>query len=63
MKPSSDSGAVYRSSFGLKQQIAGALFSDYHSPIVEWMKAHDHRLRVGGLEFFLAREFGFCYVF
>lgn len=61
MMSSSDSGAVYRSSFGLKQQIARALLTDYHSPIVEWMKAHDHCLKVGPLELFLAREFGFCY--
>lgn len=61
MASNSDSGAVYRSSLGLKQQIAGALLTDYHSPIVEWMKTHEYCLRVGPLELFLAREFGFCY--
>jgi len=51
----------FRKGFGLKQDIQGLLDADYHSDIVEGIKAHGNRLSVGGLTFRLAREFGFCY--
>jgi 4-hydroxy-3-methylbut-2-en-1-yl diphosphate reductase len=51
----------FRKGFGLKSAIAGRLTSDYHSAVVEALRANDYRLRVGPLTFRLAREFGFCY--
>ncbi|HEV7366492.1 MAG TPA: 4-hydroxy-3-methylbut-2-enyl diphosphate reductase [Gemmatimonadales bacterium] len=51
----------FRKGFGLKGEIAGRLTADYHSGIVESLKANDYRLQVGRLTFRLAREFGFCY--
>ena len=51
----------FRKGFGLKQAVAGALSSDYHSRLVEQVRGSDYELSVGGLTFRLAREFGFCY--
>jgi len=51
----------FRKGFGLKSEIAGRLTADYHSSIVEVLKANEYQLRVGPLTFRLAREFGFCY--
>ena len=51
----------YRKGFGLKQEIEGALSADYHSRLVEYIRSHDYRLEAGGIEFRLAKEFGFCY--
>lgn len=51
----------YRKGFGLKQEIQGSLTADYHSNVVEAIRANDYMLEVGQLTFRLAREFGFCY--
>ena len=51
----------FRKGFGLKNQIAGRLTADYHSAVVEALRANGYRLAVGPLTFRLAREFGFCY--
>jgi 4-hydroxy-3-methylbut-2-enyl diphosphate reductase len=51
----------FRKGFGLKSEIAGRLTADYHSAVVEVLRANDYSLRVGSLTFRLAREFGFCY--
>jgi 4-hydroxy-3-methylbut-2-enyl diphosphate reductase len=51
----------FRKGFGLKNEIAGRLTADYHSAVVEALRASDYRLGVGPLTFRLAREFGFCY--
>jgi 4-hydroxy-3-methylbut-2-enyl diphosphate reductase len=51
----------FRKGFGLKSAIEGALTADYHSRLVDAVRAADHTLRVGDLTFRLAREFGFCY--
>ena len=51
----------FRRGFGLKGAIEGQLSADYHSGVVEVLRANDHALRVGPLTFRLAREFGFCY--
>lgn len=51
----------YKASLGMRDVIAPAIAEDYHSAIVDWMKAHDYRLEVGGLTFHLAKSFGFCY--
>jgi len=51
----------FRKGFGLKGEIAGRLTADYHSAIVESLKANQYHLQMGPLTFRLAREFGFCY--
>ena len=51
----------FRRGFGLKAEIEGQLTADYHSAVVEALRASDYRLDVGPLTFRLAREFGFCY--
>ena len=51
----------FRKGFGLKGAIEGQLSADYHSGVVEAMRAGDYTLRAGSLTFRLAREFGFCY--
>jgi 4-hydroxy-3-methylbut-2-en-1-yl diphosphate reductase len=51
----------FRRGFGLKGHIEGALAADYHSRVVDKIRAQDYVLAVGDLTFKLAREFGFCY--
>ncbi|MEO7138302.1 MAG: 4-hydroxy-3-methylbut-2-enyl diphosphate reductase, partial [Gemmatimonadales bacterium] len=51
----------FRKGFGLKSEIASRLTADYHSGVVEALRASNYRLEVGPLTFRLAREFGFCY--
>jgi 4-hydroxy-3-methylbut-2-enyl diphosphate reductase len=51
----------FRKGFGLRAIIEGQIAGDYHSGLVETMRANDFRLDVGRLSFRLAREFGFCY--
>jgi 4-hydroxy-3-methylbut-2-enyl diphosphate reductase len=51
----------FRRGFGLKAEIEGQLAADYHSTVVEALRANQYRLTVGALTFRLAREFGFCY--
>ncbi|HET7468322.1 MAG TPA: 4-hydroxy-3-methylbut-2-enyl diphosphate reductase [Gemmatimonadales bacterium] len=51
----------FRRGFGLKAEIEGQLTADYHSTVVEALRARAYQLTVGPLTFRLAREFGFCY--
>ncbi len=51
----------FRRGFGLKTEIEGQLTADYHSTVVEALRANQYRLDAGPLTFRLAREFGFCY--
>jgi len=51
----------FRKGFGLKSAIESQRTQDYHSGVVELLRANDYRLVVGPLTFRLAREFGFCY--
>ena len=51
----------FRKGFGLKGAIEGALTADYHSRVVDAIRAAGYALRVGDLTFKLAGEFGFCY--
>jgi len=50
----------FRKGFGLKDAIQGEL-EQYHSALVNELRARDHVLAVGGVMVRLAREFGFCY--
>ncbi|MGE5803651.1 MAG: 4-hydroxy-3-methylbut-2-enyl diphosphate reductase [Gemmatimonadota bacterium] len=51
----------FRKGFGLKGAIEGALTADYHSRVVDAIRASGYTLDVGDLTFRLAGEFGFCY--
>ncbi|HEY7637878.1 MAG TPA: 4-hydroxy-3-methylbut-2-enyl diphosphate reductase [Gemmatimonadales bacterium] len=51
----------FRRGFGLKAEIEARLVADYHSTVVEALRANQYRLTVGPLTFRLAKEFGFCY--
>jgi 4-hydroxy-3-methylbut-2-enyl diphosphate reductase len=52
---------VFRKGLDLKRAVAGMLADNYHSAIVEKIKAEDFTYRAGRLTVHLAREFGFCY--
>ncbi len=51
----------FRRGFGLKPEIDGQLAADYHSTVVDAMRAGGNQLVAGRLTFRLAKEFGFCY--
>jgi 4-hydroxy-3-methylbut-2-enyl diphosphate reductase len=52
---------IFRKGLDLKHAVAGMLAENYHSDLVERIKADDFVLRHGRLTLHLAREFGFCY--
>jgi 4-hydroxy-3-methylbut-2-en-1-yl diphosphate reductase len=52
---------IFRKGLDLKDAVAGALAQDYHSALIEEIKANDFRYTAGRLTVHLAREFGFCY--
>jgi 4-hydroxy-3-methylbut-2-en-1-yl diphosphate reductase len=52
---------IFRKGFSLKHEVAGSLAADYHSALVQRIKADDFSYRSGRLTVHLAREFGFCY--
>ena len=45
----------------MKHAVAGMLAENYHSGLVEQIKANDFTYQTGRLTVHLAREFGFCY--
>lgn len=51
----------FRKGFGLKQAIEGQRVADYHSAVIDALRAQGNQLLTGGLTFRLAKEFGFCY--
>jgi 4-hydroxy-3-methylbut-2-en-1-yl diphosphate reductase len=52
---------IFRKGLDLKHAVAGMLAENYHSAIVDQIKANDFTYRAGRLTVHLAREFGFCY--
>jgi 4-hydroxy-3-methylbut-2-enyl diphosphate reductase len=52
---------VFRKGLDLKEAVAAELNQNYHSDLVEQIKAGDFEYREGRLTIYLAREFGFCY--
>jgi 4-hydroxy-3-methylbut-2-en-1-yl diphosphate reductase len=52
---------IFRKGLDLKNAVAGMLADNYHSAIIEQIKADDFTFRSGRLTVHLAREFGFCY--
>ena len=51
----------FRKGFGLKDEIQSALTEDYHSALVDEVRARGYALTLDGLTVQLAKEFGFCY--
>jgi 4-hydroxy-3-methylbut-2-enyl diphosphate reductase len=51
----------FRKGFGLKDAIQGALTDDYHSAVVDELRARGYELTADDLTVRLAQEFGFCY--
>jgi 4-hydroxy-3-methylbut-2-enyl diphosphate reductase len=52
---------VFRKGLDLKDAVAAQLNENYHSDIVEQIKANGFLYESGRLSIHLAREFGFCY--
>ena len=52
---------IFRKGLDREQAVAGMLADNYHSAIVEQVKAGDFVHHAGRLTVHLAREFGFCY--
>src|SRR5262245_5553755 len=52
---------IFRKGLDLQHAVAGMLADNYHSAIIDRIKADDFVLRAGRLTVHLAREFGFCY--
>src|ERR1700712_2167294 len=52
---------IFRKGLDLKAAVAGRLADNYHSTLVDQIKANDYAYRAGRLTIHLAREFGFCY--
>jgi 4-hydroxy-3-methylbut-2-enyl diphosphate reductase len=52
---------IFRKGLDMKHAVAGMLAENYHSAIIERIKAEDFTYRAGRLAVHLAREFGFCY--
>src|ERR1017187_943962 len=52
---------IFRKGLDLKHAVAGMLAENYHSAVVDRIKAEEFTYHVGRLTVHLAREFGFCY--
>jgi 4-hydroxy-3-methylbut-2-enyl diphosphate reductase len=52
---------IFRKGLDLRHAVAGMLADNYHSALIEQVKANDYTHRAGRLTVHLAREFGFCY--
>ena len=52
---------IFRKGLDMKHAVAGMLADNYHSSIIERIKADDFTFRSDRLTVHLAREFGFCY--
>jgi 4-hydroxy-3-methylbut-2-enyl diphosphate reductase len=52
---------IFRKGLDMKHAVAGMLAENYHSALVEQIKADGFRYQSGRLTVHLAREFGFCY--
>lgn len=52
---------IYRRGFGLKGEISEELNADYHSELIEQIRAAGNELHTEHCTIRLAKEFGFCY--
>src|SRR5438105_8318380 len=55
------STVIFRKGLDLKHAVAAQLSENYHSELVEKIKAEGFVHRAGRLTIHLAKEFGFCY--
>ena len=51
----------FRKGFGLKDEVRTVIESEYHSSLVEQIRARGYRAQFGDVTVRLAEEFGFCY--
>ncbi|MEX1258839.1 MAG: 4-hydroxy-3-methylbut-2-enyl diphosphate reductase [Gemmatimonadota bacterium] len=51
----------FRRGFGLKDEVRPVIEAEYHSAVVEDIRAHGYRRTFGDVTVRLAEEFGFCY--
>src|SRR3954470_5968711 len=52
---------IYRKGLDMKDAVAGILAENYHSSLIEAIKANNFVYTSGRLTVHLAQEFGFCY--
>src|SRR6476620_2127416 len=52
---------IFRKGLEMKDAVAGILAENYHSPLIETIKANRFTYEAGRLTIHLAQEFGFCY--
>lgn len=52
---------TFNKGFGLKSLIQDDLENDYRSRLIDETRSAGNTLSVGGLQFHIAKEFGFCY--
>src|SRR5574338_205092 len=52
---------VFRKGLDLKDAVAGMLAENYHSDVIDRIKANDYTYSVGRLTVHPAKEFGLCY--
>lgn len=52
---------IFRKGLDMKDAVAGILSENYHSPLIEEIKANQFTYAAGRLTVYLAQEFGFCY--
>jgi hypothetical protein len=60
-EPALSREGTVRHGFGLKNDVLGELAADYHSELIEAIRANGFEWTVGGLKLRLAKTFGFCY--
>ena len=51
----------FRTGFGLKDEVRPVIESEYHSALIEEVRAKGYRAEFGDMTVRLAEEFGFCY--
>ena len=51
----------FRKGFGLKDEAVEVMGRDFHSHIIDYIRAESNRVTVGDTTIKLAKEFGFCY--
>ncbi|MGH7443592.1 MAG: 4-hydroxy-3-methylbut-2-enyl diphosphate reductase, partial [Longimicrobiales bacterium] len=51
----------FRRGLGLKKEIEPVLAAEYHSALVEEIRAQGYRAAFGDITLRLAQDFGFCY--
>ena len=58
---STSSAPIFRKGLELKHEVADALAADYHSVLIDRVRAAGNHRQAGRLQIYLAAEFGFCY--